>query len=161
MLLLLCVLDIYYAFVFMCTPYIYMVVLLLLLLCVLDIYYAFVMCTHYVYSIYIMLLLLCVLDAYIMLLSLCVLDIYYAFVIMCTQYILCFYYAHYCVLDIYYAFCHYVYSNIYYAKDIKVIPSDYVSMCSAHIFLLLCVLDIYYAFVIMCTRYILCFCLII
>ena len=67
MLLLLCVLNMYHAFVIMCTQYIlcfcyyvYSIYIMLLLLCVLNIYYAFViMCTqyilcfhYYVYSIY-------------------------------------------------------------------------------------------------------------
>ena len=73
--------------------YVYSIYIRLLLLCVLNIYYAIViMCTqyilcfcYYVYSIYIIMLsLLCVLNI-----------ILKAFVIMCTQYIICFpYYTH-------------------------------------------------------------------
>ena len=57
MLSLLCVLNIYYAFVILCTQYIlcfrfyvYSIYTMLSLLCVLNIYYAFViMCTQYIF----------------------------------------------------------------------------------------------------------------
>ena len=82
------VLNIYYAFIIICTQYI----------CV---------CYH-VYSMYIMRLLSCILDIYYAFVIICTLYIYYAFVIICTRYILCFCYYVYSIYVL--CFCYYVYS---------------------------------------------------
>ena len=136
---------------FMCTQYI-LCFRVLNIICVLNIYNAFVI---YVYSIYITLSLFMCTQYILCFRYLCVLNIYYAFVInvysiyimlplsiMCTSYILCFRYLS-CVLQ--YKLCFRYLScvlNINYASVIYHVYSIYIMLSS------LCVLNIYYAFII-------------